>query len=279
MGVPSTGRFCRGAAPGSIAGPDHPAFLLDSRISVVSLRQLVCSTMFPFRKKKRREEASVDRDALLGRDAQPLPALPHETLMAIQDGAMKYTYKGVVTHKCPFDLALYSQLIWELKPGAILEVGSRFGGSALWFADQLRCAGLDSPVLSVDIKVPEGVSDPLVEFLHGDAHDLGKTLTAERLAALPKPWFVVEDSSHLFETTLAVLRFFHEFLAKGDRVIIEDGILESFGWGDKYDGGPRPALHQFLSEHPSEYAIDRAYCDFYGTNMTWNPDGYLVRIA
>lgn len=208
----------------------------------------------------------------------PLPAIGKEELLAIQEGVMRYTYKGVGMQKCPFDLSIYSKLLFEQKPGSILEFGSRFGGSALWFADQMRLLDLPGRVVSVDLVVPKGVEDERVTFLHGDANEPGEVLTEELLASMPKPWFVIEDSSHRYGTTLAVLDFLHEHLTAGDRIIVEDAILESFGWAEEYGGGPRPAVHDFVERHGGLYQIDREHCDFFGPNVTWNPDGYLVRV-
>src|SRR5262245_7785453 len=52
-------------------------------------------------------------------------------------GALAVTYKGLMNLKNPFDLALYTRLIWELQPRTIFEFGSLQGGSGLWLADQM----------------------------------------------------------------------------------------------------------------------------------------------
>jgi cephalosporin hydroxylase len=78
--------------------------------------------------------------------------LPRRFLECIQRGAMSYTYKGVPTYKNPFDLALYQLLFWEQKPRTLIEIGSKWGGSALWFADLLRSYGIDYTIHSIDVQ-------------------------------------------------------------------------------------------------------------------------------
>jgi hypothetical protein len=38
------------------------------------------------------------------------------------------------------------------------------------------------------------------------------------------------------------------------------------------------ALSEFLGTHPQEYLVDRKYCDFFGTNVTWCVNGFLKRV-
>jgi cephalosporin hydroxylase len=49
--------------------------------------------------------------------------------------------------------------------------------------------------------------------------------------------------------------------------------------GEAYDGGPLRAIHEFLARAGDRYEVDRTLCDYYGTNVTWNVDGYLRRTA
>jgi cephalosporin hydroxylase len=126
----------------------------------------------------------------------------------IQRGHLAHTYKGIPTGKCPFDLALYQEIIWDLKPGTILEFGSYKGGSALWVADMLR--------------------------------------------------------AFLFENTRLIT--------------LEDGIISLIMDEEDFDGGPFQATHTFLAAHPDVYQIDRERCDRFGRNVTWNLDGYILRV-
>jgi cephalosporin hydroxylase len=200
-------------------------------------------------------------------------------LSGIQAGTLATRYKGVAFLKSPFDVVLYLQLLQTLRPGAVIEIGTNQGGSALWFADMMGVLGLSPRVVSVDIAAEIGFGDHRIEFLAGDALRLGETMPAGMLDHLPRPWLVVEDSAHVYETTHAVLEFFHPHLQAGDYIVVEDGVVKFLPdpYYRTFQDGPTRALEDFLAAHPDAYEIDRGLCDFYGTNVTWNPNAWLRR--
>jgi hypothetical protein len=75
--------------------------------------------------------------------------------------------------KSPFELALDPLLLWNLKPRTILEIGSKEGGSALWFADMATMLGIDAHVVSIDLLRVAGIKHDGITFLGGDGRNLG----------------------------------------------------------------------------------------------------------
>lgn len=206
--------------------------------------------------------------------------LPKDALASIHVGTVGYKYRGVLCQKSPFDLALYARLLFEAEVRSVVEIGTAAGGSALWFADLLRTYGRSPHVLSMDRMAEPVVSDPDITFLRGDACSPGDVLTPERLAALPRPWLWVEDSAHTFDVSLAVLDFAHDKLAPGEYIVVEDGIVNDLP-ADQYrrrENGPNRAVLDFLDRHPEQYEIDLNFCDYFGHNFTWNPNGWLRRL-
>ena len=204
--------------------------------------------------------------------------IDYDLLMKIQLGAMAYTYRGVPLLKNPFDLAIYPMLLERERPRTLIEIGSYMGGSALWFADQAALLGLGLKVLSIDLEVPATAHGPSVEFLRGDARELGEVLPPSTMSTLARPLMVVEDSSHFSGTTAAVLEFFDAWLRPGEYIVVEDGILSDMRVPDLYDGGPLRAIEEFLAKRAGRYEVDRGLCDYFGRNVTWNVDGYLRRL-
>lgn len=206
-------------------------------------------------------------------------ALDGTALTGIQAGTLATRWRGRALLKSPFDLALYMQTIDRMRPGAVIEIGTHEGGSAVWLADMMQAVGLAPCVASVDIAACDLV-DSRVRLLRGDALDLATVLTPTVLAALPRPWLVIEDSAHRFETTLAVLRFFDAHLRPGERIVVEDGVVAYLPEPvyRTLEDGPGRALRAFLGEAGARYRIEREACDFYGHNVTWNPDGWLLRV-
>lgn len=196
-------------------------------------------------------------------------------LLNMQPGVLSYTYKGVGCLKNPLDLALYSKLIWEMKPGTLIELGTYRGGSALWFADTVASFNYETKIISLDLIDYSEQRDKRVNYLIADVNKLGETLTPKLLELLPRPLLVIEDSAHTYEATLAVLNFFNEEMKQGDVIIIEDGVLDELGMSETFGGGPNRALSEFLRQNHGNFEIMTDYCDYYGRNATYNPNGYL----
>src|SRR5581483_1475318 len=46
-------------------------------------------------------------------------------------------YAGVPINKFPEDLRVYEHLLWASRADVVVEIGTDYGGSALWFRDRL----------------------------------------------------------------------------------------------------------------------------------------------
>ena len=203
-------------------------------------------------------------------------------ILSIHQGHLRVRYKGIPTLKSPFDYVLYQMLFNEVRPDLIIEVGARFGGGSLYYADLLRNLGIDGQVHAIDIedRFPYQVkNDPKIKlFLDGwKNYPLEVTKNFDRV-------LVIEDSSHTAQNTLDVLRHFSPCVTKGSYLIVEDGIITALTQLGRYaesdfSGGPELAIRTFLGESSGGFTIDRNYCDFFGTNATWNTNGYLKRIG
>lgn len=204
--------------------------------------------------------------------------IPHELVMSIHNAIHHYSYRGVPLLKNPFDFSLYLLLIWNLKPRTIIEIGSQSGGSALWFGDLFENFGIDGHIYSVDIVKVTQVSHPRVTFMEGDGQALHQTLSRNFINSLPRPFLVIEDADHSYETSKSVLDFFHPYLEVGEYIVIEDGIISDFAKDSSCTSQPHIALRAFLGEHRGEYEIDSEYCDFFGYNVTWCTNGFLRKI-
>jgi cephalosporin hydroxylase len=207
--------------------------------------------------------------------------IPHAFMLRIQQSVHHYRYKGIQMVKDPFDIALYPMLLWELRPRTLIEVGSKSGGSGLWFGDQMKTFGIEGHVYSIDVVPVRGLDRDNVTFMEGNGRELEKVLSRELLETLPRPWLVIEDADHSYETSLAVLRFFHPYLMKGEYIVVEDGIISDLYPEScpNHSSGPHLALKEFLAQEGESYTIDPNYCDFFGRNVTWATNGFLERVA
>jgi cephalosporin hydroxylase len=207
--------------------------------------------------------------------------LPRSVLLRIQQAVHHYRYRGLQLVKNPLDLALYSLLFERVRPRTVIEIGSKAGGSAIWFADLLLRLGIDAHVHSFDVFPVTDVTHPTVTFHHGDGRRLHEAIDEVFVNGLARPLLVVEDADHAYETTIAVLRWCHLWLHQTEYVVIEDGNLSDL-YPELYPGhtsGPHRAIREFLAEYAGEYEIDAGLCDFFGYNATTCSNGFLRRVS
>ncbi len=193
---------------------------------------------------------------------------------SIYQGHLNVTYRGIPAWKCPFDYVIYQMIVTELKPDLIIELGTNFGGGALYLADLMEIMG-HGIIHTIDIedKVDSLVSNhPRVRiFTDGwEGYEYVPTEDWDRV-------LVIDDASHTYRETLAALKKFSPLVTVGSYFIVEDGIIQHLGMGRRYSGGPLRAIKEFLNS-TEDYIVDRRWCDFFGQNATFNMDGYLKKV-
>jgi cephalosporin hydroxylase len=196
-------------------------------------------------------------------------------LQKIVNGHHKVTYRGIKMIKNPFDYLLYQMIINEVKPDLIIEVGTNHGGTALYMSDMLDLIGkgeihtIDVTEYPMDERVIN--NKRIKRFLGGyQAYDLKNCEGYEKI-------LVIDDGSHLYEHTLEILQKFQDVVTPDSYFIVEDGALIHIGLTKDYGGGPVRAIEEFLQTN-NNYIIDRNWCDFFGTNATFNTNGFLKKV-
>lgn len=192
----------------------------------------------------------------------------------IDKGHHQVHYRSVPAQRSPFDYVIYQMIISEVQPDLIIEIGTNFGGGALYMADLLNNIG-KGIVHSIDItdKCPAIVKQhPRIRLFH-EGFEQYDTELAKRFEKV----LVIEDASHMYEDTLAAINKFCGLVSVGSYLIVEDGIVDKLGASAVFHGGPCKAIREFLPVH-TEFTVDRKYCDFFGKNATNNVNGYLKRI-
>jgi cephalosporin hydroxylase len=181
------------------------------------------------------------------------------------ESAMALTYKGLINLKSPFDLALYSRLLWELQPRTIIELGSFQGGSGLWFADQMSVLCEEpAEVHSFDLHTgcrSEAARHPRLHFHGVDLMDLG-TLDTALLERLPHPWLVVDDA-HV--NVMNVMLYLDRFVRAGDYYVIEDVPMAA----------TMETVNAAAIAEGAGYLVDTHYTDAFGLNVTCAPNSWL----
>lgn len=199
-----------------------------------------------------------------------------QVLPVMQTRIMNNTsYFGVPALKNPLDFWVYQELIYQLQPDVIIEIGTRYGGGTLALAHLLDLLG-KGHLIGVDISqalVVERVRQhPRITLLESDACQAFNQVA--RLLKGPEHVLIIEDSAHTYENTLGVLRTYSPLLKPGDYFIVEDSICYH-GLEVGPNPGPYEAIETFIAE-TRDFVIDRGKEDFL---ITWNPKGFLRRVG
>jgi cephalosporin hydroxylase len=224
--------------------------------------------------------ATTANGAASGRDAEP-DFLARYHRWYYEDLVWTRTsFLGVPCFKSVLDLWNYQEILCELQPGLVLELGTYKGGSALFFAHLLDALAPDGRVLTVDHKPrrldPRVSGHPRIELLVSKTTDPAVAArVAELRAARPGPLFAILDSNHTCANVLAEMLLLRPLLRGGDYLVVEDGNINGHpvlaGFGD----GPAEAIARYEELHPGDYLHDREREGKFG--FTFAPNGYLIR--
>lgn len=188
-------------------------------------------------------------------------------------GHFGVTYRGVNFIKCPFDYVVYQMILEEIKPDLVIEIGTHEGGGALYISDIISKWG--GKVHSIDIEKKTGElveNNPNISlFLGGyQNYDISRAQNFNKI-------MIVDDGSHFYHDVKGAFSKLSPLVSEGSYYIIEDGVIY-FQDPNSHGGGPIKAIEEILSEDKS-FIVDRKWCDFFGTNATFNTDGYLKKIS
>ncbi len=185
-------------------------------------------------------------------------------------------WMGVKARKNVLDAWVYQEIIHEVRPEIIIEIGNAEGGSTRYLANLLDLLGAGE-VIAVDIdhSIFRG-HHPRISLVTGDSA-APETLARVEELARGRQGLVIHDGDHSREHVLADLRAYAKFVRVGSYFIVEDTIMDLFRAGDGIGGvnGPLGAVEQFLREDP-RFQVDSDREFFV---LTYNPQGYLKRVA
>ena len=182
------------------------------------------------------------------------------------------TWRGIKISKTPLDLWVYQELICRVRPDWLIETGSRWGGSACYFADVMALLR-HGMVISVEARNMDLPAHERVHWLHGYSTTAAVVERVANLVAGAGTVLVSLDSAHRKRHVLAELDLYAPLVTPGSYLVVEDTAINGHPVKPDFGPGPAEALAEWLPQHP-EFRADRK-CEKW--LATYNPGGWLQR--
>jgi cephalosporin hydroxylase len=182
---------------------------------------------------------------------------------------------GIPAQKCPLDLWVYQEIIFEVRPDCIIECGTFAGGSALFLASVCDAVKRGT-IITIDVEARESrPKHKRIKYLLGSSTS---TEIVDKVSTSIKnrdSVMVILDSDHSKDHVLNELRIYSKFVTGGSYLIVEDTNINGHPVSPEFGPGPMEAVREFLSEN-KDFVLDRSRAKFY---MSFNPDGWLRRVG
>lgn len=223
-------------------------------------------------------EKAIRKLSLQERGQRKVVSRFHELFYGTQQGYrpwMDVTWMGVKTLKCPMDLWIFQEILWECRPDWIVESGTYQGGSAFFLACMCEWMGAGR-VISVDIdpQQHELPVHPRIHYLSGSSTRPEVFAQVQQQIGQGAQVMVILDSDHHFTHVTQELRLYSQLVSKGQYLVVEDTNLNGNPVQPDFGPGPREAVRQFMAHNP-DFIVDQRREKLY---LTFNPEGFLRRV-
>lgn len=180
---------------------------------------------------------------------------------------------GTKIYKCPLDMWIYQEIIFEIKPDIIIECGTARGGSALFLSSICDLIN-KGKIITIDIKDCERPKNKRIEYLLGSSTSEKIVMKIRKEIENSNTVMVILDSDHTKKHVLNELKIYSEFVTKEGYLIVEDTNINGHPVFHSFGSGPMEATKEFLKEN-KDFIVDKNREKFL---LTFNPNGYLKKI-
>ena len=209
------------------------------------------------------------------RNSGDIPAQFHSLYYSSPERTWKNTrWMGHRTMKCPLDLWIYQEILYELKPDIVIETGVNEGGGAAFLVSILDSIG-KGKLITVDIELLENRPfHQRITYIKGSSTDEKVVQQISSLIQKNQVVLVILDSDHNMPHVLREMEIYSEFVSMGSYMIVEDSNINGHPVMPNWGEGPFEAIREFLT-HNDSFEIEKEREKYY---MTFNPSGYLKKI-
>ncbi len=219
--------------------------------------------------------------------------------MMTRIGANEHWYEqswlGVPIWQIPGDLLRLQEIVFEVKPTWIVETGTKFGGSAIFFSSLLKLIGnTDGGVITADLtQYSEAVetfashphADLIREAIVGDAASVSVVNRIKQVLSGKNGRVVVFlDDNHNADHVLSEMISYAEMVTLGSYLIVADTVFEDLAgtpvgtptekYPDVANSNPRVAVDRFLATR-TDFVRDNRFA---GKGMSNFADGFLLKV-
>jgi cephalosporin hydroxylase len=209
-------------------------------------------------------------------------------------GRHRYTYNfdwlGLPIIQQPCDIVAIQEVIWSVRPEAVVETGVARGGSLALSASMLELIGGDGIVVGVDVEIRSHnrtaiEKHPLagrIRLVEGSSTDPETVAKVKSLVEGRSPVVVILDSMHTRKHVLSELELYGPLVTPGSYLVVFDTVIEDFPedyftdrpWGP--GNGPKSAVADFLSRPGCVFDSD----DALSSKLVFSaaPGGFLRRV-
>lgn len=175
--------------------------------------------------------------------------------------------------KCPLDLWLYQEIIYEVKPDLIIETGTYKGSSALYLASICDLVG-HGRILTIDTEsYPDRPQHARISYLTGSSTDPATIEAVRQAAKDAKSVMVVLDADHRQAHVSQELRLYGPIVTKGSYMVVEDTNLNGHPVWPEHGPGAMEAVLEFMKGN-TDFEFDKDKEKFL---LSFNPKGYLKK--
>lgn len=187
-------------------------------------------------------------------------------------------WMGLTIQKCPLDMWVYQEILFETRPDLIIEAGTGNGASALYLAHICDMLG-SGQVVTIDIKgIHYRRPHPRVTYLVADiCHE--ETLAAVKqiigsFTNQPRIMMIFDDD-HGQKHVEQELEMWWHLVSPGCYMVVEDTNVNGNPVFPNHGPGPKEAVETFMEKHDEEFFVDYGRQKFL---MTCHPGGFLRRL-
>ncbi|MCA9381173.1 class I SAM-dependent methyltransferase [Candidatus Dojkabacteria bacterium] len=185
-------------------------------------------------------------------------------------------WMGHTIYKCPFDMWIYQEIFFEIKPDLIIETGTWQGGSALYMAQLLDLMNSNGKIITIDIEdFPNRPQHDRITYYKGSSVAEETIEMVANEAKKSKTVLVILDSDHSKDHVLKELELYNQFVSDNSYLIVEDSNVNGHPTYPEFGPGPMESIDAFL-ESNKNFKVDESREKFF---ITFNPRGYLKKIA